>query len=48
MDVAATSPDYADTYDYQSRAHPFRTYGASGEIGLVRIAHEWEHRPAGD
>ena len=45
LDVAAVSPDYADTYDFHSKAYPFRVYGATGEIGLVRIAHEWEHEP---
>ena len=43
LDVAAVSPDYADTYDFHSKAYPFRTYGASGEIGVVRIAHGWVH-----
>jgi hypothetical protein len=43
LDVAAVSPDYADTYDFHSKAYPFRVYGATGEIGLVRIAHEWVH-----
>src|SRR5439155_1183893 len=45
LDVAAVSPDYADTYDFHSKAYPFRTYGASGEIGVVRIAHGWVHEP---
>jgi ABC-type polysaccharide/polyol phosphate transport system ATPase subunit len=47
LDVAAVSPDYADTYDFHSKAYPFRVYGSTGEIGLVRIAHEWEHARGG-
>ena len=46
LDVAAVSPDYADTYDFHSKAYPFRTYGATGEVGLVRITHEWERDAA--
>ncbi len=46
LDVAATSPDYGEIYDFHSKAYPFRVYGQTGEIGVVRIAHDWEHRPS--
>ncbi len=46
LDVAATSPDYGEIYDFHSKAYPFRVFGQTGEIGIVRIAHDWEHRPS--
>ena len=41
LDVAATAPDYSEIYDFHSKAYPFRVFGPTGEIGVVRIAHEW-------
>lgn len=48
LDVAATSPDYGEIYDFHAKAYPFRVFGATGEIGVVRIPHEWELEPLGD
>jgi lipopolysaccharide transport system ATP-binding protein len=42
LDVTARSDDGSATYDYHAKTHRFTVYGGPGDVGMVRLPHEWQ------